>query len=61
MADITMCKGTDCPLNDKCHRHTAVPNEYRQAYFVTAPYDKEKNECKHYWDNKGWRKHERTV
>jgi len=58
MADITMCKGEGCPLKDNCHRHTAVPNEYRQSYFVTAPYDPEKGECKHFWDNERRRKHE---
>lgn len=58
MADITMCKGEGCPLKDRCHRHTAVSNEYRQAYFNTSPYDSEKKECEHFWDNEGWKKHD---
>jgi hypothetical protein len=49
MPDITMCKGDDCPLKDKCYRFLASPSEYAQSYFVDAPYDKEKQECDHQW------------
>lgn len=65
MADITMCKGCKtkyvdnkvvliegedvCPLKDKCYRHTAPANEHRQSYFVSPPYDKEKEKCEEYW------------
>lgn len=38
MADISMCEGNGCPLKEKCYRFTAIPNEYRQAYFVEPPY-----------------------
>lgn len=37
MADITMCKGEGCPNKDKCYRHLAPQNEYRQSWFVTSP------------------------
>lgn len=33
MADISMCEGEHCPRKEQCHRHTAIPNEYWQAYF----------------------------
>ena len=49
MADITMCRGTDCPFKDNCYRHTANASEYRQSYFVIVPYNKEKEDCEHYW------------
>lgn len=38
MPDITMCEGKNCPTKHQCYRHTAFPNEYRQAYFVEPPY-----------------------
>lgn len=47
MPDISMCKGTDCPLKETCYRFTAKPSEYRQAYFLTPPNDGDK--CEHYW------------
>ena len=37
MADITMCKGLECPVKEKCFRFTAKANEYRQSYFVGIP------------------------
>lgn len=42
MPDITMCNGIKCrsvcPLKDTCYRHRAIPSEFRQAYFMTAPF-----------------------
>jgi hypothetical protein len=49
MADITMCKGTDCPMKANCHRYTATPNEWRQSYFIEVPWDKAKGDCEHSW------------
>ncbi len=49
MADITMCKGTKCPLKKECYRFTALEGIY-QSYFVTPPYDKVKKECDCYWN-----------
>jgi hypothetical protein len=42
MADITMCQGISsdnigCDKREQCYRHTAVPNEFRQSYFMGAP------------------------
>ena len=42
-----MCEGNDCPLKEKCYRFTAIPNEYRQAYFVEPPYIGE--DCDMFW------------
>lgn len=48
--DITMCKGTECPVKERCHRFTAKPDEY-QAYFVDAPGETKdgKFNCNMYW------------
>lgn len=57
MPDITMCTGHQkftnniCPLRDSCWRHTATPSEYRQSYFVDAPYIEEPDgtSCEYFW------------
>jgi len=49
MADITMCEGINCPLRHNCYRVNAIPNEFRQAYFIELPYDKNKGKCSEYW------------
>jgi len=57
MPDITMCTGGDCPQRHQCHRHTATPSGYRQAYFTKPPWsvraglDAPTMECDHFWDN----------
>ena len=50
MADITMCKGNECPLKFECYRFTAFADDLLQPYFVSIPYDKDKKECKMFWD-----------
>jgi hypothetical protein len=50
MADIEMCKGTDCPLKETCYRFTAKPNEFMQSYSTAVPYNKETNTCTEYWN-----------
>ena len=47
MADITMCKGTNCPVSLKCRRYTSKADPYRQSYFSEVPY--ENNRCDYYW------------
>ena len=49
MPDITMCSGSNCPIKEACWRHTAVPNEYRQAFFMNPPFDHEANDCEMFW------------
>lgn len=57
MPDITMCEGTgrtdnletgvlECPLKETCFRFKATPSEFRQAYFITLPYDQKTATCK---------------
>lgn len=31
MADIAMCRDTECPVRGKCYRYLAIPKE-RQSY-----------------------------
>jgi len=47
MADITMCKGTNCPVSTKCRRYMATPNPHRQSYFTEVPF--ENGKCEMYW------------
>lgn len=49
MADISKCKGTDCPLKEKCYRFTAPAGEW-QSWFIETPFKDGK--CEYYWDNK---------
>lgn len=53
MPDITMCYGHECPLKPTCHRYTAQPSEYAQA-FIEPPYELTEDGqilCKMYWGN----------
>ena len=49
MADITKCKGTDCPLKETCCRFLAM-EVLRQPYFTEVPFKDGK--CKYYWNIK---------
>ena len=46
MPDISMCKGTNCPLKETCYRHKATPSDW-QSYFTEPPV-KEDGTCDHY-------------
>ena len=46
MPDITMCNGAGCEAAEQCYRHRAIPNEFRQSFFVTAPV--EEGGCAHF-------------
>ena len=46
MPDITMCKGTNCPVSTKCRRFMAKADPY-QSYFTEVPYKDDK--CEYYW------------
>ena len=49
MADITKCKGIDCPIRDKCYRFTA-PDGRWQSYSNFAKYLNEtKTECPYFY------------
>jgi len=45
--DITMCKGTDCPLKENCYRFTAKSDDVYQSYFVDPPIKDGK--CDMFW------------
>lgn len=50
MADITKCKGTNCPIKDSCFRYVEKESE-NQSWFATPPIRKKGNvyECDFYW------------
>ena len=49
MADITKCKGTDCPLKESCYRFLAMEG-LRQSFFTDVPFKDGK--CEYYWNIK---------
>ena len=57
MPDITMCLGYEkdidkhCPMKESCYRYMARPSEYRQSYFVDAPFLVEPDgfSCEYFW------------
>jgi len=49
MPDITKCSGHNCPLKETCWRFTSPASDYYQSYFMSPPYDKEKEECEYQW------------
>ena len=50
MADISKCKGTDCPIRDSCYRYKAESNPFRQSYIAITPYDFKLESCEYYWE-----------
>ena len=47
MPDICMCYAHSCPKKESCYRAMAIPNEYRQSYFLIEPLD-EDGKCEYY-------------
>jgi hypothetical protein len=50
MADITKCKGTNCPRQSECYRFIAPTSEYRQSYFIVVPLKEDKS-CDEFWES----------
>lgn len=55
MADISMCFNEFCKDKMKCHRHTAVMNDYWQTV-VHITGEQSKETCDMFWSNEGYRK-----
>lgn len=57
MADITKCKGNECPLKNECYRFKANANDPWQSYFTTIPYVEVPNAkepyCQYFWKMRG--------
>lgn len=53
MSDITMCKDTRCPQNERCYRYVALPNYRWQSYFLSSPKKMDSSGrsegCPEYW------------
>jgi hypothetical protein len=55
MADITKCKGLNCPLKETCYRYSAKESDYNQTWFLAGNVGISKDdefECVYYWPNK---------
>ncbi len=50
MADISKCKGVNCPLRKKCYRYTATEGHWQT--WADFTYNKETKSCEYFWDNK---------
>jgi len=48
--DITLCKGTKCPVKEKCHRYDENP-EIDNPIFLVEPFviDKGVFKCEMFW------------
>jgi hypothetical protein len=60
MADITMCKGDDCPKRDNCYRFTAKESSFLQSYFISSPIEEDGN-CNQYWPVNHDKDDKRTI
>lgn len=49
MADITMCEDKECSKAKECYRFNAVPNKWRQSYFIKTP--RQGDKCKEFVPN----------
>ena len=52
MADITKCKGINCPVRDNCYRYTVRDSGFYQSWFVDDNVGKmvdNKFSCDVYW------------
>lgn len=47
--EIEVTEDFECPMKETCYRYKAVASEHWQSYFIGVPYDKEKEDCEHYW------------
>lgn len=58
--DMTMCKGTKCPMKKNCLRYLADPNPTWQAYFTETPYMSALRDCDYFADARTDKKDEPT-
>lgn len=52
MADITKCRGIDCPIKESCYRYTANTSELWQSWFLddnVGEYINEEFKCNMYY------------
>ena len=47
MADITLCKGNNCPMKEQCKRYTSPHDPLYQSYFTESPIKDGK--CDMFW------------
>jgi hypothetical protein len=52
MADISKCRGTDCPMKDKCWRYLAPSSKWQAYFHAESGLNQDKNECKNFIEAK---------
>jgi len=51
MPDICMCQSHKCPLRNSCYRYRAIPDDYRQSYFMESPWkEKDGDWCRYHME-----------
>ncbi len=48
MADISKCRGTDCPMKDKCYRFIAPPSRWQSYFHGESGLFEDKTVCKYF-------------
>lgn len=52
MADISKCRGTDCPMKDKCWRYLAPSSKWQSYFHAESGLNQDKNECENFIEAK---------
>lgn len=50
MADLTMCKGFNCPSKTRCYRALASPDPIAQSWAAYDELRDDGNVCPYFWD-----------
>ena len=50
MADVSMCRDTECTQRETCFRYKATPSKWYQSYFTNSP--RTEKGCDYYWEYK---------
>jgi hypothetical protein len=47
MADISKCRGNDCPLRNKCYRYLAIPSRWQSYFHGESGLSNDKSKCEY--------------
>ncbi len=45
MADISKCRGIDCPLKERCYRFLALPSRWQSYFHGESGLSEDKTKC----------------
>jgi hypothetical protein len=45
MADISKCRGIDCPLKERCFRFLAIPSRWQSYFHGESGLSEDKTKC----------------